>query len=66
MLHILNGRSTEHTLKQSSVAGDYFSFPDTLINGPTPGDVDGEEWRHLRARHLAESYGVDWPSANAT
>ena len=59
MLHILNGDSTEHTLKQSSVAGEYFSFRDALINGPTPGDADGEEWRHLRARHLAESYGVD-------
>ncbi len=59
MLHILNGSSTEGTLKQSSVTGEYFSFRDALINGPTPGEVHGEKWRLLRARHLSESYGVD-------
>src|SRR6266850_325079 len=58
MLHILNGDSTELTLKQTSVAGEYFSFRDALINGPAPS-VDGKEWRHLRAQHLAESYGAD-------
>ena|SRR5436189_3206729 len=58
MLHILNGTSTEHTLSQSSIQGDLFSFRDALINGPTPSEVSGEEWRRIRAEHLTEAYGL--------
>jgi len=58
MLHILNGESTERTLKQSSVPGVFFSFREALDHGPTPTGTDEQEWRHIRTAHLAESYGV--------
>jgi len=59
MLHILNGESTEGTLKQSSVPGLFFSFRDVLDHGPTPTGTDEQEWRRIRSAHLAESYGVE-------
>src|SRR5881409_492438 len=59
MLHIHNGESSAGTLKRSPVPGEIFSFQDALITGPTPARLTGEEWRHIRARHLSESYGVD-------
>jgi len=58
ILHLLNGRSTEETFRQTSVPGDYFSFRDALISGPVLPDLVAEEWRRLRAAHLAQSYGV--------
>ena len=59
MLHILNGESTEGTLKQSSVPGVLFSFRDVLDHGPTPAGTDDQEWRRIRSAHLVESYGVE-------
>src|SRR5438132_13161265 len=59
MLHIHNGESSAGTLKQSSVPGEIFSFQDTLIGGPTPAGLRGEDWPRVRAHHLSESYGVD-------
>src|SRR6266850_4059157 len=58
MLHILNGESTEGTLKQSSVPGVFFSFCDVLVQGPTPTGTDDQEWRRIRSAHLVESYGL--------
>jgi hypothetical protein len=59
MLHILNGESTEGTLKQASVPGVFFSFRDALDHGPTPTGTDEQEWRRIRSAHLVESYGVE-------
>lgn len=59
MLHILNGRSTEDTLRESAVPGEFFSFRDALIVGPTPHGLDENGWRRTRAAHLSESYGID-------
>jgi hypothetical protein len=59
VLHILNGRSTEDTLRQSAVPGKFFSFRDVLIDGPAPATTTAEQWRQVRARHLAAAYGVD-------
>jgi hypothetical protein len=59
MLHILNGESTEGTLKQSSVPAVFFSFRDVLVQGPTPTGTDDQEWRRIRSAHLVESYGVE-------
>jgi hypothetical protein len=58
MLHILNGEATEATLSQTTIGGDRFSFRDALIAGPAPA-VNGPDWRCIRARHLAEAYGVE-------
>lgn len=59
MLHIHNGDSSAETLKQSALPGEHFAFREALIDGPTPARVAGEEWRKLRADHLAEFYEVD-------
>jgi hypothetical protein len=59
MLHILNGSSTESTLKESSVSGEFFSFRDALIAGPARSGLDETNWRRTRAAHLSQSYGVD-------
>jgi hypothetical protein len=57
MLHIHNGDSTADTARQSSLAGEHFAFRESLITGPTPSDLSGNEWRKVRAGHLYESYG---------
>jgi hypothetical protein len=59
MLHILNGGSTEETMKRSSLEGEYFSFRDALIDGPAPATTDSAAWRRVRAEHLAGGYGAD-------
>ena len=58
MLHILNGSSTEQTLRQTTIAGDLFSFRDALIAGPAPEGLDESSWRLRRAEHLSENYGA--------
>jgi hypothetical protein len=59
MLHIHNGDSSADTAKQSSLAGEHFAFRESLITGPTPSGLSGNEWRSLRAAHLSESYGAN-------
>jgi hypothetical protein len=59
MLHIHNGDSAADTAKQSSLTGEHFAWRESLITGPTPGGLSGDDWRSLRAQHLSESYGVD-------
>lgn len=58
MLHILNGSSTESTLRRSSITGEFFSFRDALVDGPAPLELDEASWRETRAAHLSQSYGV--------
>jgi hypothetical protein len=59
MLHILNGESTERTIKHSTVPGVFFAFREALDHGPTPAGADEQEWRRIRSAHLVESYGVE-------
>ena len=59
MLHIHNGDSSANTAKQSSLPGEHFAWRESLITGPTPAGVGGNEWRSVRAQHLSEVYGVD-------
>ncbi len=59
MLHILNGESTERTIKHSSVPGVFFSFREALDHGPTPPGADEQEWRRIRSAHLVESYDLE-------
>lgn len=59
MLHIHNGDSTANTGKRSSVPGEHFAWRESLITGPTPSGLSEEEWRRVRAQHLAEAYGVN-------
>jgi hypothetical protein len=59
MLHIHNGDASAEVLKKSDVGGEHFAWREALLDGPTPADLAGEAWRAVRARHLAEAYGVD-------
>jgi hypothetical protein len=59
MLHIHNGDSSANTAKQSSFPGEHVAWRESLITGPTPAGVVGNEWRSVRAQHLSEAYGVD-------
>jgi len=56
MLHILNGKSTEDTLRQSSIPGEFFSFRDALISGPVPTGATESVWRSTRAAYLSQTY----------
>jgi hypothetical protein len=59
MLHIHNGDSSAETAKLSALPGEHFAFREALMEGQAPGEIAGDEWRSVRARHLSESYGVD-------
>jgi len=59
MIHIHNGDCSADTAKQSSLPGQHFAWRESLITGPTPSGLSGNEWRSVRAQHLSEAYGVD-------
>jgi hypothetical protein len=59
MLHIHNGDASAEVARQSTLRGEHFAWREALIDGPTPVGVSGEEWRRLRARHVAEFYEVN-------
>jgi hypothetical protein len=60
MLHIHNGDSTANIAKHAAIPGEHFPWREALIEGPTPGDVTGDEWIRLRAQYLSTSYGEDF------
>jgi hypothetical protein len=60
MLHIHNGDSSAETAKQSSLPGRHLAWRESLITGPAPSGLSADEWRIVRARHLSETYGVDF------
>jgi len=59
VLHIHNGDATADVAKQSPIPGEHFAWREALIEGPTPGNVTGTEWRRRRAQHLANAYKVE-------
>lgn len=63
MLHIHNGDSAADTARDSTIPGEHFAWREALIDGPTPAGTSKIKWRELRARHLAESYFVDYAEA---
>jgi hypothetical protein len=63
MLNIYNGDSTAVTARQGNIPGAHFAFREALIAGPTPANLDENEWRKLRAAHLASAYGGSWEEA---
>jgi hypothetical protein len=56
LLHVLNGDATLVKLERSGVPGEIAVWADVLHDGPTV-PAPPEEWRRIRARHLA-SQGV--------
>jgi hypothetical protein len=59
MLHIHNGDSTAGTAKKSGIPGPHLAWREALVCGPAPGALSDDEFRSLRAGHLAAAYGVD-------
>jgi hypothetical protein len=58
MLHIHNGDSAAGIAKKSNLPGEHIAWREALICGPTPGHLPEDEWRRLRAKHLAGAYGL--------
>jgi len=61
LLHIHNGDAAAAIARKSPLAGEHFAWRESLVTGPTPAGLSAAEWRLIRAKHLAESYGVDEP-----
>jgi hypothetical protein len=58
MLHIHNGDSTADTAKQAAIPGEHLAWREALVYGPAPGSLSEEEFRRVRAAHLASAYCV--------
>jgi hypothetical protein len=60
MLHIHNGDSTAGTAKKAGIPGEHLAWREALVCGPAPGGLDADQFRRVRARHLAAAYGEDF------
>ena len=58
MLHIHNGDSAAKTARKSNIPGEHLAWREALVCGPAPGGLPSDEFRRVRARHLAEAYGA--------
>ena len=59
MLHIHNGDSAAGTAKKSDISGEHLAWREALVCGPAPGDLARNEFRQVRAQHLADAYGAN-------
>jgi len=59
MLHIHNGDSSAGTAKKTAIPGQHLAWREALVCGPAPGGLSDDEFRRVRAEHLAEAYGVN-------
>jgi hypothetical protein len=59
MLHIHNGDSAAGTAKKSDIPGEHLAWREALVCGPAPGGLSQVEFRHIRAKHLADAYGAN-------
>src|SRR5258708_1290217 len=59
MLHIHNGDSAAGTAKKSDIPGEHLAWREALVCGPAPGGLSIDEFRHVRAQHLADAYGAN-------
>ena len=59
MLHIHNGDSTAGTARKTDIPGDHLAWREALVCGPAPGGLSEDEFRRVRAHHLASAYGVN-------
>src|SRR3979411_2995113 len=58
MLHIYNGDSAAGTARNSAIPGEHLAWREALVCGPAPAGLSPDEFRRVRADHLAGSYGV--------
>jgi hypothetical protein len=59
MLHIHNGDSAAGTAKRSDIPGEHLAWREALVCGPAPEDLSPDEFRQVRAQHLAGAYGAN-------
>jgi hypothetical protein len=59
MLHIHNGDSSAGIAKKANIPGDHLAWREALVCGPAPAGLSADDFRILRAKHLAEDYDVD-------
>ncbi len=59
MLHIHNGDSAAGTARKTDLPGQHLAWREALVCGPAPGGLPADEFRGVRAKHLAEAYGID-------
>ena len=55
MLHIHNGDSAAGTAKKSDIPGEHLAWREALVCGPAPAGLTEDEFRGVRARHLANA-----------
>jgi hypothetical protein len=58
MLHIHNGDSTAGTAKKAAIPGEHLAWREALVCGPAPRGLSTDEFRRVRAEHLASAYGL--------
>lgn len=58
MLHIHNGDSTAGTAKKGNIPGEHLAWREALVCGPAPAGSSADDFRRLRARHLAAAYDL--------
>jgi hypothetical protein len=58
MLHVHNGDSTAGTARKAAIPGEHLAWREALVCGPAPAGLSPEEFRRVRADHLASTYGV--------
>jgi uncharacterized protein DUF1835 len=60
LLHVTNGDSVGHTLRESRLGGDVVPWQDVLHEGPVPGDASPEELRSVRAGYVASRWNLPY------
>jgi hypothetical protein len=58
MLHIHNGDSTAETARKTAIPGEHLAWREALVCGPVPAGLSADEFRRVRADHLASAYVV--------
>jgi hypothetical protein len=58
VLHVLNGDAVLPAVQAARLPGDLAVWRDMLSEGPAPGALEGQEHWALRARVLAQVYGI--------
>ena len=57
MLHIHNGDSAAGTARNAGLPGVHLAWREALVCGPAPAGLFDDEFRRVRAEHLASAYG---------
>ena len=58
MLHIHNGDSTAQTARKAAIPGEHLAWREALVCGPVLAGLSADQFRRVRADHLASAYGV--------